>query len=320
MSLRAIAWAFYQPIPRSAMKLTLLALADCANDLGECFPSRAHLEAKTSLDRKTIIRCLDDLAKDGFIRDTGSRIGKTNQVKIYQICDDISSANGPKNGTLKGSQISHERVPFFPPKGPKNGTRILSTDPSKESITPLPPKKGEGFQASDAAIQLVKEFQKFEHYPKMSPEDTRKELKAACALLASSAANEILDLARLALNDRFAGNRRAAATLGGMAKHFAELKAQFRVPKPAEFAALVDTNGQKTPEERQKDWSEYLTMCADEGITPDLTLEPPRMPQDELGGISPQEPGCDAQRPRLRSKALANFASTTSLKTPILVL
>lgn len=52
-----------------SQKMVLLALADHANDEGtHCFPAISTLEKKCSVVRRTIIRALNQLEKDGFLR------------------------------------------------------------------------------------------------------------------------------------------------------------------------------------------------------------------------------------------------------------
>lgn len=85
MSIQALNWAFNLDINSSTLKLLLIALADCSCPRGDAYPSIAALEVKTSQNRKTIISGLDELEEMGLLKDTGRRIGKTNQVKIYNL-------------------------------------------------------------------------------------------------------------------------------------------------------------------------------------------------------------------------------------------
>jgi hypothetical protein len=48
-------------------RMTLLALADNANDRGLCWPSTAHLAGKTGLSRRTVFRVLAQLSEEGLI-------------------------------------------------------------------------------------------------------------------------------------------------------------------------------------------------------------------------------------------------------------
>jgi len=121
MSLVAISWVFKQEIKPSSLKFVLVALADCADDKGISWPSIDHIVETTCQDRKTVIKSLDDLESRGWLVDTGKRMGRTNQVKVYRLTDAFfgTKSTSPceksaENGTLsKESQISVERVPFF---------------------------------------------------------------------------------------------------------------------------------------------------------------------------------------------------------------
>lgn len=147
MSVDATRWAWMQQGLRPGEKLILLSLADRAGEDMTCFPSKKRLHDDTGLDRKTIIASLETLVQKGLIKDTGKRCGKTGQIRVFQLIGipvredsekgpekgTVSYDKGTENGTLKndkGSQkrdgLEGERVPFFPSKGPKNGTRNLS--------------------------------------------------------------------------------------------------------------------------------------------------------------------------------------------------
>ena len=83
MSLDATIWAFKAAVKTSSQRLVLLALADRAGDEHKCYPSLKRLEKDTVLNRKTIIKVLDELEESAFIKFTGKTTG--NGVKIYQL-------------------------------------------------------------------------------------------------------------------------------------------------------------------------------------------------------------------------------------------
>ena len=89
MSRRAVDWASRQTLPHAADKLVLWGLADAHNrDTGRTFPSVAALVAFTGWQRKLVIASLARLAASGMIADTGERIGRTRQVKVWRLaCD-----------------------------------------------------------------------------------------------------------------------------------------------------------------------------------------------------------------------------------------
>jgi pyocin large subunit-like protein len=92
MSLDATIWAWKTRQKQKAggalkplKKLVLLSLADRAGETHECYPSIARLVDDTEMDRKTVLKIIDELIEDGFIIDTGKREGKTKQVKVYLL-------------------------------------------------------------------------------------------------------------------------------------------------------------------------------------------------------------------------------------------
>lgn len=197
------------------------------------------------------------------------------------------------------------------PKAPiaNGGKRHLCTKSTSEitSETTLNPPTPQGGIENDAAVELVNAYrEKFAHYQiKVDPKFTKKELAAATSLLKSATANEILDLAGAALNDKWSGNKRAASTLQQLYRHFSELRAQFGHQSPSvdsSSSAAGDWNRDKTVEEVQFDWRKYLAGCQRRGQTPDtlpddyieiLSTRPgaleeflPRMPQDVLPPIN----------------------------------
>ncbi|MCL6184289.1 helix-turn-helix domain-containing protein [Acinetobacter baumannii] len=132
-------------------KLVLLSLADRASETHECYPSIARLVDDTEMDRKTVLKIIDELIEDGFIIDTGKREGKTKQVKVYLLIGvkgretvpttvHFDTENGDLNSTNNGTvptteqfQQFHETVPTIPLNSPNVGTRNLPKNLSEES-------------------------------------------------------------------------------------------------------------------------------------------------------------------------------------------
>lgn len=85
MTIAALKWAFDQDLRPSHKKFLLVCLADNADEEGRAYPSIAHLMLKSCQDRKTIIKVMDELEREGWIEDTGERKGSTKQVKVYRI-------------------------------------------------------------------------------------------------------------------------------------------------------------------------------------------------------------------------------------------
>jgi hypothetical protein len=121
-------WAFGLSLKPATAKFVLVALADNADDEGRAFPSIDCLINKTSLDRKTVIHALDQLEKMELATDTGNRVGRTKQIKVYRL-----NLKKSETGTL--SQPT-ERVPEFP-EGTDNGTaERVPKIPSNSTVFP----------------------------------------------------------------------------------------------------------------------------------------------------------------------------------------
>lgn len=102
MSREATDWAFEQAprCERPADHHVLLAMANMVRKgTDTAFPSVAGISAATGLDRKMILASLARL--DGeLIEDTGLRMGRTQQVKVWRLA--IHGLKGPATGPLKG--------------------------------------------------------------------------------------------------------------------------------------------------------------------------------------------------------------------------
>ncbi|WP_349929446.1 helix-turn-helix domain-containing protein [Acinetobacter sp. A1-4-2] len=83
MSLDATNWAWRVNIESSSQRLILLSLADRTSDEHTCYPSLKRLVVDTKLNRKTIIKMLDELEQKGLIKFTGEIKG--NGVKVYRL-------------------------------------------------------------------------------------------------------------------------------------------------------------------------------------------------------------------------------------------
>jgi hypothetical protein len=113
MSSEALAWAFKQDCKSSSVKFTLVALCECANyRTGRITPSIEHLCEITGQNRKTIISNVAELEQQGLITDTGERVGRTKQIKVYQA--DMGSVpkaerSQKRNSSENGRKQSQKR-------------------------------------------------------------------------------------------------------------------------------------------------------------------------------------------------------------------
>lgn len=106
MSWEAITWAFAQRTERPADHHVLLVLANMvAKGTDTAFPSTAAISEATGLDRKMILASLARLDRV-LIEDTGLRVGKTQQVKVWRLAIHglkgarAAPLNDPRSGTV----------------------------------------------------------------------------------------------------------------------------------------------------------------------------------------------------------------------------
>ncbi|NLP55295.1 helix-turn-helix domain-containing protein [Acinetobacter baumannii] len=135
MSLDASIWAFKAEVKTSSQRLVLLALADRAGESHKCYPSIKRMVKDTLLNRKTIIKVLDELEAGSFIKFTGEITG--NGVKVYQLIGvmgrEEDNVTSPKNGTSTNNGTSSNFG-----TGSKNGTSTnngIATSPKNGTET-----------------------------------------------------------------------------------------------------------------------------------------------------------------------------------------
>lgn len=83
-----IAWSV--PIPH-ASKIVLLALADNANDEGDCWPSITTLSRKCGMDRRTVMRVIEVLEQQRHLTRSITP-GRTNSYRIHPCLKVTSDA------------------------------------------------------------------------------------------------------------------------------------------------------------------------------------------------------------------------------------
>jgi hypothetical protein len=131
--------AFKAPI-KSTPKLVLLALCDCANDQGECYPSVPTLMEKCSAGERTVQDAIALLEREGYMR----REFRTGRSTVYWIAD-------PRNWRTPAAaappQIAHPAPAVTAPPPPQtahptpaNGAprtiKETSIEPSRKQEAP----------------------------------------------------------------------------------------------------------------------------------------------------------------------------------------
>lgn len=121
--------AFRAAIP-ATRKLVLLALADCANDQGECYPSIPHLVSKCSLAERTVQEAIAQLEDAGLVR----REFRTGRATVYWV----SPGDQPP-------QQAHPRTSRTPAAGA----------PTPAAGAPPPPQQAHPTPAAGAPITII---------------------------------------------------------------------------------------------------------------------------------------------------------------------
>ncbi|MFP0263726.1 helix-turn-helix domain-containing protein [Acinetobacter pittii] len=119
MSLDASIWAFKAEVKTSSQRLVLLALADRAGESHKCYPSIKRMVKDTLLNRKTIIKVLDELEAGSFIKFTGEITG--NGVKVYQLIGVMGREENDLTNPKKGTSTNNGTSSNFG-TGSKSGT------------------------------------------------------------------------------------------------------------------------------------------------------------------------------------------------------
>lgn len=108
-------------------KLVLLALADNANDAGECFPSVSMLASKTCVCERAVRNAIRDLEAMGYVS-SESRAGTSTLYRIHTT----PALNAPRHQmpTTPASDAAPPR--HVVPPTPARGAPITISEPSSE--------------------------------------------------------------------------------------------------------------------------------------------------------------------------------------------
>lgn len=107
MSVRVMTdvWAIDLP---DSQKIVLLALADCANDEGHCWPSMATLSKKCSKGERTVQGVIKELVKAGHLT-RKEVLGKGCNYYVHPRRDCAPAENTPPQGTAKTPAASADK-------------------------------------------------------------------------------------------------------------------------------------------------------------------------------------------------------------------
>ena len=115
MSFFAIAWAFDHRGLTPPQRLTLMGLADYADDDNKAFPLIRTLAEKVELSDSAVSRAITDLVKMGLVerteqfREDGSQINSSYEILIGAYPGRGSRLPGGRGGTGVGGGVLAER-------------------------------------------------------------------------------------------------------------------------------------------------------------------------------------------------------------------
>ena len=161
MSFKSMVEAFEAKVGNPARKLVLLKLADQANDNGLCWPSYQTIASACEVDRRTVIRHIKQLEKDGFLR-----VEKTynkDAGKNYSNRYHLTIANGVKKPLVSEDHRPSDKL--SPPlvSEDHHPSVKLSPEPINEpiSIEPIIESITNDVVISDVVVSIPPSFEDF---------------------------------------------------------------------------------------------------------------------------------------------------------------
>ena len=143
MSIKAINQAFKSNLSGN-IKLVLLALADCADDNLQCFPSYNHMSKKASISISTAKRIVKKLEQIGVLKKQHRfKKGKKQQTSnIYTL-------------TFGGSTLTPIKV--------QNDTTIVSTMTPQDSVTAMTYESSSYLTITELSVKSERDFLDFKN-------------------------------------------------------------------------------------------------------------------------------------------------------------
>lgn len=146
MSVRVMTAVWELPLPDSE-KIVLLALADCANDEGHCWPSMATLARKCSKSDRTVQAAIKSLVDSGHLT-RREVLGKGCNYTVHPRSGFTPEADSPPKGTTGTPEAASDKPSKNhnigdsneSPRGRNAGKHLLPQDWKLPAIADLPPK------------------------------------------------------------------------------------------------------------------------------------------------------------------------------------
>lgn len=150
MSVRAISWAWTVPDLTPALRLTLIALADYADEEWSCFPSQATLAEQVGVSRRTMVRLLKALEdRDLIVRERRSRENGSRSSDRFVV----------QGANLSGDTRGMDKVTFTTPLSATRVTPVTVSKPSgNRSTCRVPPSGVAGKLASEKQVAYLRDI------------------------------------------------------------------------------------------------------------------------------------------------------------------
>lgn len=195
MSITAMKWVFEHSQTRGSARVLMLALADMANDDGECYPGKANLARKVNVTPQQITRLIQECERLGELKvipRKGARGSTHNTTNLYQltaVCKQVSDsarAARPKRERKPAAPLVSDDTlvsPAILPGSVTDDTTLVSPaipeskDNPKDKSKELPDAA-----APDAPVPPKPEKPKVSVKPKPSDTTPRRELEQRDAL------------------------------------------------------------------------------------------------------------------------------------------
>lgn len=147
MSIAALKWVIDDAeAPTAHATLVLIIYANFANENGRAYPSTETVVKKTKQNVKTVRAAIDALELAGLLVDTGKRVGRTGNVKVYAL----GMEGLPEVGALPGEAAPDRAT--APQEAPQ--ARPAQARPKAVALkAPVSGSKGTRFREAEPVLE-----------------------------------------------------------------------------------------------------------------------------------------------------------------------
>lgn len=178
MSWGAVAAVLKKRVGNSSLKLVLLHFSERMNEETKlAWPSVTDSVQRTELDRKTVLKKIEELAALRILVDTGKRTGKTKQIVVWKVdLDQLKNFQRPgktQKPMVPNAQLSEEEIEEFAEAAvfiaERVGKKITSLDGFKFKIRDRIGKAGTLQNVPKADIDGLEKYRQVQKRPQEKP-------------------------------------------------------------------------------------------------------------------------------------------------------